>query len=617
MTFTKPAEWQPSPGIHIDGKALKVVKSDSSISVLAGPGAGKTELLAQKAAFLLATGLCPSPKRILAIAFKVDAARNLRDRVAERGDPIQTRRFESLTLDAFAKRTVDQFLEAIPAQWRPSPDYRIIFPDRGIWEDFQNKNEEKCHEIRQKSFKGIEAIVHQSFPEEQFEDALSPEQKIRWLWWKQQIDASPSRLTFGMIKILAISILKDHSSILSALRHTYSHVFLDEFQDVTELQYKLIRAAFLGSKAVLTAVGDSNQAIMRWAGAREDIFDQFEKDFDAKKERLLFNFRSNRRIVEMINDLMKTFDSEYMPTECYRKSSVPDNAVERWSFNTRQDEGKYLASFISNELKQNPNLDPSDFLILTKVRVRDVEDRLRRDFEVRNLKIRNESREVGGISIQDLIKERAYLFFLTSSKLATNVREGKPFQYCQNTIAEVRGVDISSEKGHGDTLRDVRNLVESLEEIIGGRDPAEVSGTELTELILEHVKQSEFRRTYKEYTGGEYLNFVINGFNEFFDDCRKSANSWSECFSTMEGKGSVHLMTIHKSKGLEYHTVFFVEFNDDAFWKSDDNANVFFVALSRARERVYFSLARDSRGFTNIANLNKVLDEADVPLIKK
>lgn len=617
MSFIKPVDWQPSSGIYIDGEVLKVVKSDSSISVLAGPGAGKTELLAQKATFLLTTGLCPPPKRILAIAFKVDAARNLRDRVAERGDPMQTRRFESLTLDAFAKRTVDQFLEAIPAQWRPSPDYRIIFTDRGIWEDFRNKNKEKFREMKVKSFREIEAIVCQSFPEEQFDDALSPKQKIRWLWWKQQIDASPSELTFDMIKILAISILKKHPSILSALRHTYSHVFLDEFQDVTALQYQLIQAAFLGSKAILTAVGDSNQAIMRWAGAREDIFEQFEKDFGAEEKRLLFNFRSNRRIVELINDLMKTFDNECMPTECYRKSSVPDNAVERWGFNTRQDEGKYLARFISDELKQNSNLDPSDFLILTRMKAKDVEDRLRRDFEVRNLQIRNESRAVGEILIQDLIKERAYSFFLASSKLATNVRVGNPFQDCQNTIAELRGVDLDSDKGHADTLRDVRNLVKDLEKRIRGRNPVEVSGTELTGLILEHVKQSEFQRTYKEYTGGKYLNSIISGFNEFFDDCRKSANSWSECFSTMEGKGSVHLMTIHKSKGLEYHTVFFVEFNDDAFWESDDNANVFFVALSRARERVYFSLARDSRGFTNVADLNKVLDKADVPFIEK
>ena len=127
MTYVKADDWQPSPGIRIEGKALEIVKSDTSVSVLAGPGAGKTELLAQRATFLLTTGLCPPPRRILAIAFKVDAARNLRDRVSGRCDPMQAQRFESLTLDAFSKKLVDQFLESLPDQWRPTPDYTITF----------------------------------------------------------------------------------------------------------------------------------------------------------------------------------------------------------------------------------------------------------------------------------------------------------------------------------------------------------------------------------------------------------------------------------------------------------------------------------------------------------
>ena len=79
MMFVKAEDWKPTQGIALEGAALEVVKSTRSLSVLAGPGAGKTELLAQRATYLLNTGSCPPPKRILAIAFKVDAARNLHD----------------------------------------------------------------------------------------------------------------------------------------------------------------------------------------------------------------------------------------------------------------------------------------------------------------------------------------------------------------------------------------------------------------------------------------------------------------------------------------------------------------------------------------------------------
>lgn len=88
--------------------------------------------------------------------------------------------------------------------------------------------------------------------------------------------------------LLALRILEAQKSIVSALRQTYSHVFLDEFQDVNDLQYRLIKAAFHGSDAVVTAVGDTNQAIMAWAGALPDIFNRFNVDFAAAPSKLLF-----------------------------------------------------------------------------------------------------------------------------------------------------------------------------------------------------------------------------------------------------------------------------------------------------------------------------------------
>ena len=82
--------WLPVGVEQLEANALTVVRSTDHRSVIAGPGAGKTELLAQRAAFLLQTGHCPSPQRILAISFKRDAARNLAERVAERCHPDQT-----------------------------------------------------------------------------------------------------------------------------------------------------------------------------------------------------------------------------------------------------------------------------------------------------------------------------------------------------------------------------------------------------------------------------------------------------------------------------------------------------------------------------------------------
>lgn len=357
---------------------------------------------------------------------------------------------------------------------------------------------------------------------------------------------------------------------------------------------------------------------MRWAGARADIFDQFEADFGATDKRLLFNFRSNSRIVQLINDLTATFDEEFIPTECARHDEpVPENAVEGWVFETRQDEGEYIASYIAKELAGNPDLKPTDFVILARLRIDGVEDRIKSNFKNEGLKLRNEARQVGGIAIQDLVKEKAYAFMLSALKLSVNVRVGQPFQECRNTIADVRGADLNSDQGHSEALFAVRSLISQLTDLIDGRDPNEIRGEEISDLVLAFVSRSELQRTYREYVGGGRLDTVITGFRAFFDECREDANNWFECISNMEGAESVRLMTVHKSKGLEYHTVVFVEFNDDAFWGNDDDINVFFVALSRARERVHFSFTKDSSGSRNIKGFVEKLEAANVSFSNK
>jgi DNA helicase II / ATP-dependent DNA helicase PcrA len=72
-----------------------------------------------------------------------------------------------------------------------------------------------------------------------------------------------------MISVLAIYILETNLLILKSIRKTYSHVFLDEFQDTTRVQYALVKVCFHSSEISITAVGDNRQGIMLWVGARK------------------------------------------------------------------------------------------------------------------------------------------------------------------------------------------------------------------------------------------------------------------------------------------------------------------------------------------------------------
>src|SRR5690606_17673385 len=132
MAYIKPEDWIPADGFILEPAAKIAVKSEINNLILAGPGAGKTELLAQRACFLLQTNLCPSPQKILAISFKTDAAENLKKRVELRCGKELAARFESRTFDSFAKQLLDRFRLGIPEEYCPEKDYSIIFNQREI-----------------------------------------------------------------------------------------------------------------------------------------------------------------------------------------------------------------------------------------------------------------------------------------------------------------------------------------------------------------------------------------------------------------------------------------------------------------------------------------------------
>lgn len=220
------AQWRPADGIQLEPNALTAATvQEGHTIVTAGPGAGKTELLAQRADFLLRTGTSPYPRRILAISFKVDAARNLRERVRRRAGTQLASRFDSFTFHAFAKRLIDNYRVALTGLFELDADYQ-----------------------------------------------LDPRQRI-----------ARRQITYSDLVPFGVEVLQTSSVALHALRQTYSHVFLDEFQDATREQYSLVKEAFGVSTAGITAVGDTKQRIMAWAGALEGIMQEAADDFEANE----------------------------------------------------------------------------------------------------------------------------------------------------------------------------------------------------------------------------------------------------------------------------------------------------------------------------------------------
>lgn len=268
-------KWLPCDGIILEKAADTAVRcGDEHVLVIAGPGAGKTELLAQKAAFLFQTNQCREPQKILAISFKTDSAQNLGERVEKRcGEDIKGR-FVSMTYDAFAKSILDHFLYALPDELRPYPDY-LVDDFKTIDAAFKTAGYSNPDGLSQSKLKAkYNAFLSQiSLP------LTGNEIGYRvWPLLLKESNGNKATLTFKMIMMLAVHIVKTNPYIKRALQRAYSFVFLDEFQDTTDIQYAFVKECFWGSNTKITAVGDNKQRIMVWAGAVKTIFNDATKN---------------------------------------------------------------------------------------------------------------------------------------------------------------------------------------------------------------------------------------------------------------------------------------------------------------------------------------------------
>jgi superfamily I DNA/RNA helicase len=439
-------------------------------------------------------------------------------------------------------------------------------------------------------------------------------------WWKNQFSRTPQTLTFDMVKTLAQTIIRLNSPIKCAFLNSYTHVFLDEFQDTTLPQYALLKEIFCGSKSALTAVGDNKQLIMTFAGATSERFRQFSTDFNAQDVALASNFRSNQRIVDIVNSMAKTIEPNSITVNCSKKTdpvpTVSDGVIQ---FPSDDDERKGLAQFISREI-ENGSLSANDFIVLVRQKADEHENNgLRAAFEAKDLTLRNEARTIAksGISLQDLSSEplaEAIIFFI---QVATGDRRHRAYPDLVQLMSTSHGSMSEGSAEQFGLEQTLRKATKAFDELTMSSDGS-FSWDALINLITIQLGEDKLRRLAQEYKNPERFAKIKNGIAAFLSECSEEAKTWQEIVDRYRGVGQVRLMTVHKSKGLEAHTIIFFSLKDSSFYyKADMNEETlaFFVAVSRAEQRVFFT--KGHGGISKLESLYDLLTQAGVPNIQK
>ncbi|WP_226426468.1 ATP-dependent helicase [Xanthomonas sp. MWU16-30325] len=505
-----PAQWSPvaiellEPGARA---AITAIHGNSM--VIANPGSGKTELLAQRADFVLRTGASRYPKKILAISFKTDAAHTLRRRVRDRSGFDHAHRLNSMTFDAFARRII--------AIYRP-----LLRPKDRLDHGFKV---------------GVNRV-------------------------------NAIQVAFKELVPLAQQLIDQYPMIKRSINMAYSHVFLDEFQDCTSAQYRLIHTLFKDTPTSITAVGDAKQKIMGWAGALDGVMGKFADEFDAVPLKLIQNWRSAPAIRRVQNRMIIQME----PDSAVAESDIvgEEGKVYLAHFTDEQAEATRIAEKIKEWIAEG--IAPHEIAILHIRQSAMFNEAI--DCELDRLCIprRNEQ------ELQDLVSEPVTEFVVNILRVLGH--KPAPSAYASSLYA----LAAQDDGEQGDW---VRLLSLARDRVAEGLtvDHAERAFEQLQQFmaLVPMAMLLSLSSEYDPRRVAEILGQVYEVLGTFI----RQHQDLDQALARFLDEGSVRVMTIHKCKGMEFECVVLPCTEQETWWgDQEENRNAYFVGVSRAKQNL-------------------------------
>jgi superfamily I DNA/RNA helicase len=519
----KPGKWVPAAGITLEPNAHTACREQHhSVAVTAGPGAGKTELLAQRADFLLRTNTCPYPQRILAISFKADAAANLAARVRERVPPDLASRLDSHTFHAFSLRLIERFRPVLSGSSALDPGFTI----------------------------GNDRILR-------------------------------TQITFQDFVPLATEIIEQNPLVLAGLRATYSHVFLDEFQDCTANQYTLVRQAFHGAGTILTAVGDTKQRIMGWAGAVEGITETFANDFSAIRLSLYQNYRSQSRLRRMQNRMVAAIDpAAAVPEETLTGDGGEIrivSAADEWQ------EAAQITAWIQSLIWSDT--PASQIAILFRNQPELYSPALSQALEDAGIPSRNDQ------ELQDLAAQPLTKLLIAYLETLAGIRN--PASYAR--LHRSKLFDGQDEDQHFRIRSSWDAHLQHARALVQGNSRGLSDRALLNELaagFLSFFGAPAIAALAPDYDSPGEAEQITSDVIERIGQMLDSGNAPATTLGLLAAESGVRVMSIHKSKGLEFDAVILPAVEHEMFFGDRNDARAaFFVGISRAKSQLLLTYA--------------------------
>lgn len=597
-----------------------VTSDDKYIRVIAGAGSGKTRVLVTRIAYLIDNKLT-YPNKILAITFTNKAANEMKKRISLILDDASVSTWIS-TIHSFCVRVLREDILSLGY-----PRNFTIMDDTDQKQILKEAYKELSVDSQYISYSSaLDYISNNKVAGISYDRAIDfakgfygEEIKAKLYKYYCIRQESMYALDFDDLLLYVLRLFKSFSEILEKWQNRFSHILVDEFQDIDNVQYEIIKL-LCGSYNSLYVVGDPDQTIYTWRGANVNIIMDFDKDFKGCKTVILNeNYRSGKYILNGANSLIK--NNKYRVEKDLFTNSSNDEKIGYYSAVSEEFEAKWIANKIKEGLKDNKKY--SDFAILYR------SNYLSRSIEKTLVEERIPYVIYGGIKFYDRAEIKDMLAYLrlviSGDDLAFYRVVNKPKRGIGNkTIETIREhsskLNISMYEYSKDN--DVNSKIKSFIDMI------EDFKVKVNEMDIEKFFQYVLDKTgYRSELEKDHEIERLENVKELINDIREFLNSnidagldeYLQVVSLYGDKDNplntdnVSLMTIHSSKGLEFDTVFVCGMSEGVFPSErsveegrqgvEEERRIAYVAFTRAKNKLYLT---NSNGFSYILNKAKV-----------
>ena len=608
-----------------DAQRAAVTSDSNSLLVLAGAGSGKTRVLVHRIAWLAQVrGL--SPSSLLAVTFTNKAAREMRGRIHELLN-IAPRGLWVGTFHGIAHRL-------LKTHWQDAglpENFQIIDSDdqlrlvKRLLKDMQLDESRWAPKSIQWAINGYKDEGLRAKHVQHCDDAYEKTLVEIYHAYEQACERG-GQVDFAELLLRAHELWLQRPALLAHYQQRFQHLLVDEFQDTNTIQYAWLRV-LAGDRCQITVVGDDDQSIYGWRGAKIENIQQFRDDFAGTQiERLEQNYRSTGTILDAANAVI-----EHNPDRLGKQlwtDGERGQPIKLYAGFNEQDEARYIVDRIAEHKSEDLLLSEQAVLYRSNAQSRVLEEELIRQGIA--YRIYGGQRFYDRLEIKNAVAYMRLAFFRDDDAAFERVVNtptrgigGKTVEAIreyasstQQSLWKAAALIVSERKLPARACSAVASFMQLVDAL--GEQSASLTLDEFVEQILDSTALLDFHA--KE--AGEKGRARVENLNELVVAARQfqpedgEATTLREFLDTAaldagenqadEHADAVQLMTLHAAKGLEFPVVYLAGLEENLFphrmsieepGRLEEERRLCYVGITRAMQQLYITHAECRRWF--------------------